>query len=123
MADGNVRVHPSFSGGQSVLLDRRVGLSRTSSRPAELDAGLAAESLHLNGALRAGTAAMAGLLGIPVVGKSILVSREALNAIGGIASATTSPRTTSSVGWSPKGYRVVLSGDEIETRRFTDSAT
>ena len=76
------------------------------------------ESLHLNGALRAGTAAMAGLLGIPcVVGKSILASREALNAIGGIEALRDHLAEDYLLGRlvSEAGYRVVLSGDEIET--------
>src|SRR5262249_53953651 len=76
------------------------------------------ESLHLNGALRSGTAAMAGLFGVPcVVGKSILVSREALNAIGGIDALRDHLAEDYLLGRlvSGAGFRVVLSGSEIGT--------
>jgi ceramide glucosyltransferase len=120
MADGNVRVHPEFLGRAiSFFLDRRVGLvSHLFQARGARTLGSRLESLHLNGALRAGTAAMAGLFGIPcVVGKSILVSREALNAIGGIEALRDHLAEDYLLGRlvSEAGYRVVLSGDEIET--------
>ncbi|HSS45477.1 MAG TPA: glycosyltransferase, partial [Thermoanaerobaculia bacterium] len=76
------------------------------------------ESLHLNGPLRAGTAAIARWLNLPcVVGKSILVSRAALNAIGGFAPLRDFLAEDFLIGRMVRsaGYRVVLSGDEIDT--------
>ena len=126
MADGNVRVHPEFlARAISFFVDRKVGLvSHLFRARGARTLGSRLESLHLNGALRAGTAAMAGLLGIPcVVGKSILVSREALNAIGGIEALRDHLAEDFLLGRlvSNAGYRVVLSGDEIETSEVSRS--
>ena len=126
MADGNVRVHPEFlARAISFFIDRRVGLvSHLFQARGARTLGSRLESLHLNGALRAGTAAMAALLGIPcVVGKSILVSREALNAIGGIEALRDHLAEDFLLGSlvSKAGYRVVLSGDEIETAELSRS--
>ena len=54
-------------------------------RPAPASLGSRVEALYLNGCLQPGTALVADVLGMPcVVGKSILVSRRALDTIGGI---------------------------------------
>ena len=126
MADGNVRVHPEFLGrAVSFFFDRRVGLvSHLFRASGARTLGSRIESLHLNGALRAGTAALAGLFGVPcVVGKSILVSREALNAIGGIEALRDHLAEDFLLGKlvSEAGFRVVLSGDEIETAEVSRS--
>jgi ceramide glucosyltransferase len=126
MADGNVRVHPEFlARAISFFFDRSVGLvSHLFQARGARTLGSRLESLHLNGALRAGTAAMAGLLGIPcVVGKSILVSREALSAIGGIDALRDHLAEDFLLGRlvSKAGFRVVLSGDEIETAEISRS--
>ncbi len=126
MADGNVRVHPEFlARAISFFASPSVGLvSHLFQARGARSLGSRLESLHLNGALRAGTAAMARLLGIPcVVGKSILVSREALNAIGGIEALRDHLAEDYLLGTlvSRAGYRVVLSADEIETAEVSRS--
>ncbi len=126
MADGNVRVRADFlARAISFFSDRSVGLvSHLFQARGARTLGSRLESLHLNGALRAGTAAMAGLLKAPcVVGKSILVSREALNAIGGIEALRDHLAEDYLLGKlvSKAGYRVVLSGDQIETAEVSRS--
>ncbi len=126
MADGNVRVHPEFlARAISFFSDRSVGLvSHLFRARGARTLGSRLESLHLNGALQAGTAALAGILRMPcVVGKSILVSREALNAIGGIEALRDHLAEDYLLGRmiSRAGYRVVLSGDEIETAEVSRS--
>ena len=126
MADGNVRVRPDFlARAISFFSDRSVGLvSHLFQARGARTLGSRLESLHLNGALRAGTAGMAGLLKVPcVVGKSILISREALNAIGGIEALRDHLAEDYLLGKlvSKAGYRVVLSGDEIETTEVSRS--
>lgn len=126
MADGNVRVHADFlARAISFFSDRSVGLvSHLFQSRGARTLGSRLESLHLNGALRAGTAAMARLLKVPcVVGKSILVSREALNAIGGIEALRDHLAEDYLLGKlvSKAGYRVMLSGDEIETTEVSRS--
>jgi len=126
MADGNVRVHREFLGrAVSFFADRSVGLvSHLFRARGARTLGSRLESLHLNGSLRAGTAAIARVLGIPcVVGKSILVSREALNAIGGIEALRDHLAEDYLLGRmvAKAGYRVVLSADEIETAEVSRS--
>jgi len=126
MADGNVRVHPEFlARAISFFSNRSVGLvSHLFRARGARTLGSRLESLHLNGALRAGTAAMARILRMPcVVGKSILVSREALNAIGGIEALRDHLAEDYLLGRmvAGAGYRVVLSGDEIETTEVSRS--
>jgi ceramide glucosyltransferase len=126
MADGNVRVHREFlARAISFFSDRSVGLvSHLFRARGARTLGSRLESLHSNGALRAGTAALAGILRMPcVVGKSILVSREALNAIGGIEALRDHLAEDYLLGKliAGAGYRVVLSGDEIETAEVSRS--
>jgi ceramide glucosyltransferase len=126
MADGNVRVHPEFlARAVSFFADRSVGLvSHLFRARGARTLGSRLESLHLNGALQAGTAALARILRMPcVVGKSILVSREALNAIGGIEALRDHLAEDYLLGRmiAGAGYRVVLSGDEIETAEVSRS--
>jgi ceramide glucosyltransferase len=126
MADGNVRVQPEFLGRAiSFFADPSVGLVSHLFRAAgSRTLGSRLESLHLNGALRAGTAAIARVCGIPcVVGKSILISREALNAIGGLEALRDHLAEDYLLGRmaAGAGYRVVLSADEIETAEVSRS--
>jgi ceramide glucosyltransferase len=126
MADGNVRVHPEFlARAISFFSDRSVGLvSHLFRARGARTLGSRLESLHLNGALAAGTAALARILRMPcVVGKSILVSREALYAIGGIEALRDHLAEDYLLGRmiARAGYRVVLSGDEIEAAEVSRS--
>lgn len=126
MADGNVLVHPEFLGrAVSFFADPSVGLvSHLFRAQGARTIGSRLESLHLNGALRAGTAALSGILGMPcVVGKSILLSREALNAISGIESLRDHLAEDYLLGTmvAKAGYRVVLSSDEIGTAEVSRS--
>jgi ceramide glucosyltransferase len=120
LSDGNVRVEPDFlrravgffaepSVGLVSHLFRAAGARTLASRM---------ESLHLNGCLQAGTAAIAHWLGMPcVVGKSILVSRSALNAIGGFAPLRDFLAEDFLLGKlvSRAGFRVILCAEEVET--------
>ncbi|MDQ6893245.1 MAG: glycosyltransferase [Acidobacteriota bacterium] len=87
LSDGNVRVRPEYLRAMvGHFSDPRVGLvsSPFSARGAVTMASRI-ESLYLNGFLQACTALLAGPLRQPcVVGKSILVTREALLSIGGL---------------------------------------
>jgi ceramide glucosyltransferase len=126
MADGNVRVHPEFLGRAiSFFANPSVGLvSHLFRARGALTLGSRLESLHLNGALRAGTAVLSGILRLPcVVGKSILISREALNAIGGIESLQNHLAEDYLLGKmvARAGFRVVLSADEIGTAEVSRS--
>lgn len=126
MADGNVRVHPEFlARAISFFADPSVGLvSHLFQARGARSLGSRLESLHLNGVLRAGTAAMARILGIPcVVGKSILLSREALNSVGGIEALRDHLAEDYLLGRmvAGAGYRVLLSSDEIETAEVSRS--
>jgi ceramide glucosyltransferase len=126
MADGNVRVHPEFlARAISFFANPCVGLvSHLFRARGARSIGSRLESLHLNGALRAGTAALSGILGRPcVVGKSILVSREVLNVIGGIESLWNHLAEDYLLGRmvARAGFRVVLSADEIETAEVSRS--
>src|SRR5262249_7965262 len=85
--DGDVRVRPDFLRRVvPEMADPSVGLVSClfrSIRAASFASRL--ESMYLDGVLRPATAAVAGVLGTPcVVGKSILISRAALIAIGGM---------------------------------------
>ena len=119
-SDGNVRVHPDFlARAVSHFADPRVGLVSHLFRAAGA-VGLASrvESLYLNGCLLPGTAAIAGILRMPcVVGKSILVSRTALEVVGGFPSLQNYLAEDYLIGREVRraGYRVVLSADVIDT--------
>src|SRR5262249_61110329 len=76
------------------------------------------EALYLNGCLLPGTAAIAGILKMPcVVGKSILVSRTALEVAGGFPALQNYLAEDYLIGREVRraGYRVVLSADVIDT--------
>ena len=126
MADGNVRVHPEvLTRAISFFANPSVGLvSHLFRARGARTIGSRLESLHLNGALHVGTATLSGILGLPcVVGKSILLSREALNAIGGIESLRDHLAEDYLLGRmvAKAGFRVVLSADEIETAEVSRS--
>src|SRR5262249_21915936 len=86
-SDGNVRVRPDFlRRAVSWFRSPRTGLV-SHLFLARGATGLASriETLYLNGCLQGGTALLSGALRMPcVVGKSILVSRQALDAVEGI---------------------------------------
>jgi ceramide glucosyltransferase len=126
LSDGNVFVRPDFLRlAVSWFADGRVGLVSHLFRAAGARSlGSRLESLHLNGVLQEGTAALTHLFQIPcVVGKSILLTREALDEIGGFAALGDYLAEDYLLGVLVKkaGFRVVLSADEIETTEFSKS--
>jgi ceramide glucosyltransferase len=119
-SDGNVRVRPDFlRRAMSFFSDSRVGLvSNLFAAAGAVTLGSRIESLHLNGFLQAGTAFLVEALGRTcVVGKSILMSREALNAIGGFAPLRDHLAEDFLLGERTRdaGYAVRLSADEVDT--------
>jgi ceramide glucosyltransferase len=119
-SDGNVRVEPGFlRRAVSFLADPSVGLVSHLFRAAgSVSLGSRLEALYMNGCLLPGTAALSGLLRIPcVVGKSILVWREALTAIGGIDVLRDYLAEDFLLGKKVRqaGYRVALSADVLDT--------
>jgi ceramide glucosyltransferase len=126
LSDGNVRVRRDFlARAVAPFEDARVGLvSHLFRGTGARSLGARLECLHLNGTLRAGTAAIAELTGSPcVVGKSILISRAALDDIGGFAAVRGYLAEDFLLGTmvSSAGYRVVLSGDELDTTEVSKS--
>ncbi len=119
-SDGNVRVRPDFL-ARAVSAFAEPGVGLVSSLFAATGAVTVAsriESLHLNGFLAAGTALLARTLRRPcVVGKSILMPREALDAIGGFARIRDFLAEDFLLGElvESAGYEVRLSADEVET--------
>jgi ceramide glucosyltransferase len=119
-SDGNVRVRPDFlRRAVSWFADPAVGLvSHLFRASGAVSLASRIESLYLNGCLQGGTALLAGLLRMPcVVGKSILVSRLALEAIGGIGVLREFLAEDFLMGLRVRraGYRVVLSADFLDT--------
>ncbi len=119
-SDGNVRVRPDFlRRAVSWFLDPRVGLVSHLFRGVGASSlGSRVESLYLNGCLMPGTAFIAAVLRRPcVVGKSILVSRQALDAIGGIGALRDYLAEDYVLGRQVRraGFRVVLSTDVLDT--------
>ena len=120
LSDGDVRVAPDFlRRAIAPLADPGVGLvshlfraTNAGSVPARL------EALYLDGVLRPATATLADLLRTPcVVGKSIVLSRAALHAIGGLAPLRNHLAEDFLLGRlvARAGYRVVLAREEIAT--------
>jgi ceramide glucosyltransferase len=119
-SDGNVRVRADFLGrAVSHFADRRVGLvSHLFAAAGAESVASRVEALYLNGCLLPGTAAIAGILKTPcVVGKSILVSRTALEVAGGFPALQHYLAEDYLIGREVRraGYRVVLSADVIDT--------
>lgn len=119
-SDGNVRVRPGFmKRAVSSFRDPRVGLVSNLFRASGARSlGSRVEALYLNGCLMPGTALVADVLGRPcVVGKSILVSRQALDTIGGIGALRDYLAEDFVLGREIRrsGYRVVLSSDVLDT--------
>ena len=119
-SDGDVRVRPDFLRRVvPEMSDPSVGLVSClfrSVRAASLASRL--EALYLDGILRPATAAVAGVLRMPcVVGKSILISRAALTAIGGMLPLRDHLAEDFLLGKLTEraGYRAVLSSEEIRT--------
>ncbi|MEO8431761.1 MAG: glycosyltransferase [Acidobacteriota bacterium] len=126
LADGNVRVRPDFlSRAVAPFGESRVGLvSNLFSAEGAATAASRIESLHLNGFLAAGTALLARTLRRPcVVGKSILMSREALESIGGFARLRDYLAEDFLLGELVRaaGYEVRLSADEVVTAEISRS--
>jgi ceramide glucosyltransferase len=127
LSDGNVRVRPDFlRRAVSWFSDSRVGLVSHLFRAAD-SVSLASrlEARYLNGCLQGGTALVAGILRIPcVVGKSILVSRSALDAIGGFRVLRDFLAEDFLLGREIRraSYRVVLSGDVLDTLEVRKTA-
>ena len=125
-SDGNVRVRPDFLGrAVSHFARSRVGLvSHLFLATGAVSLASRVESLFLNGCLQPGTAALAGLLRMPcVVGKSILVSRTALEVIGGFPALENFLAEDYLIGREVRraGYGVVLSADILETTEVRKS--
>ncbi len=119
-SDGNVRVRGDFlRRAVSWFRDPSVGLVSHLFRASGASSlGSRLEALYLNGCLLPGTALVADELGIPcVVGKSILVSRRALEAAGGIRSLRDYLAEDFVLGREVRraGFRVVLSADVLDT--------
>jgi ceramide glucosyltransferase len=119
-SDGNVRVRPDFLGrAVSHFGQSGVGLvSHLFLATGAISLASRVESLFLNGCLQPGTAALSGMLRMPcVVGKSILVSRTALEVIGGFPALENFLAEDYRIGREVRraGYRVVLSADVLET--------
>jgi ceramide glucosyltransferase len=120
LSDGNVRVEPGFlRRAIGFFADPTVGLvSHLFRASGARTFASRLESLHLNGCLQAGTAAVAHWLGMPcVVGKSILISRTSLNAIGGFTPLRDFLAEDFLLGRlvSRAGLRVILCAEEVET--------
>jgi ceramide glucosyltransferase len=120
LSDGNVRVEPDFlRRAIGFFADSSVGLVSHLFRASGAKTFASRlESLHLNGCLQAGTAAVTHWLGMPcVVGKSILISRTALNTIGGFAPLRDYLAEDFLLGRlvSRAGLKVVLCAEEVET--------
>lgn len=125
-SDGNVRVRPDFlSRAVSHFAQSGVGVvSHLFLASGAVTLASRVESLYLNGCLQPGTTALSGLLKLPcVVGKSILISRTALEAIGGFPSLENYLAEDYLIGRAVRqaGYGVVLSADVIETREVGKS--
>jgi ceramide glucosyltransferase len=126
MADGNVRVGPQFlSRAVGPFANGSVGLvSHLFSARGARTLASRLESLYLNGVLSPGTAALAELLRMPcVVGKSILISRDALNSIGGVAVLRDFLAEDFLMGKlvASAGYQVRLCADRVDTAEISRS--
>ena len=126
-SDGNVRVRADFlRHAIGPFRDPSVGLVSNLFRgmwPETLASRL--ECLYLNGALLPATAFLGRLLRQPcVVGKSILMSRTALDAIGGLAAVGDYLAEDYLLGLAVRkaGFRVVLSAHTIDTAETSKSA-
>ena len=127
-SDGNVRVREDFlRRAIAPFRDRSVGLVSNLFRGSWPETiGSRVECLYLNGTLQPGTAAIARLLKQPcVVGKSILISRDALEAIGGFGAVGEYLAEDYLFGIEVRkaGYRVVLSADTLDTTEIRKPAS
>lgn len=122
-SDGNVRVRPDFlRRAVGPFADPRVGLlSHLFRGSGARSFASRLECLHLNGVLQAGTAALSAAGQPCVVGKSILVTREALDAIGGLRAVGDHLAEDFMLGTLVRraGYRVCLSDDVIDTAEIS----
>ena len=125
-SDGNVRVRPDFlRRAIAPFRDPAVGLLSNLFRgtwPATVASRV--ECSYLNGALLPATAFLARLLRQPcVVGKSILMSRSALESIGGLEAVGNYLAEDYLLGVTVQkaGYRVVLSADVLDTAEVAKS--
>jgi len=119
-SDGDVRAAGDFlSRAVSAFSDPTVGLvSHLFCGSGTTSLGSRLEALYLEGVLGPGTVGITRILRKPcVVGKAILVSRRALNAIGGMTPLRDHLAEDFLLGRlvAGAGYRVVLSENEIQT--------
>jgi len=135
-SDGNVRVRPDFLRRAVSWFSPAQNAGRAVRPPAGLVShlflargatGIASriETLYLNGCLQGGTALLSGALRIPcVVGKSILVSRRALDAVEGIEALRGHLAEDFLLGRSVRraGFSVALSADFVDTSEVKKSA-
>jgi ceramide glucosyltransferase len=136
-SDGNVRVRPDFlRRAVSWFANPSPARNRGPFRPVGLVShlflargatGIASrvETLYLNGCLQGGTALLSEALQMPcVVGKSILVSRSALDAVEGIEALRAHLAEDYLLGRSVRkaGFHVALSGDFLDTSEVHKSA-
>jgi len=125
-----MRISVSSSPGASTVSNRprkksAAAISRPPAGPRATSVASRIESLFLNGCLLPGTAAIAGILRMPcVVGKSILVSRTALEVAGGFPALQNYLAEDYLIGREVRraGYRVVLSADIIDTLEVNKTA-
>ncbi len=128
-SDGNVRVRPDFLRRAVSWFERPATPAAGEPRSVGLVShlflargatGIASriETLYLNGCLQGGTALLSGALRMPcVVGKSILVSRRALDAVEGIEALRGHLAEDFLLGRSVRraGLGVALSADFVDT--------
>jgi ceramide glucosyltransferase len=126
-SDGNVRVRPDFL-RRAVSWFKRPSVGLVSHLFLARGAtGVASriETLYLNGCLQGGTALVSGTLRIPcVVGKSILVSRRALDAVEGIEALRGHLAEDFLLGKAVRkaGFTVALSADFVDTSEVSKRA-
>jgi ceramide glucosyltransferase len=135
-SDGNVRVRPDFL-RRAVSWFARPNPARHAGEPGEIGLvshlflargakGIASriETMYLNGCLQGGTALVRRVLRMPcVVGKSILVSRPALDAVEGIEALRGHLAEDFLLGRSVRkaGFGVALSADFVDTSEVRKS--
>ena len=123
ISDSNVRVRPSYLRETACYLaDRGVGLvSNLFTGVGEVHPGAAMENLHLNGFIAAGVASAAVLRATCVVGKSMLLPVNVLQAIGGFAAVRNVLAEDQVIGMRVRqaGYSIRLSHHVVENVNST----
>lgn len=118
ISDSNVRARPSYLRETACFLaDRSVGLvTNIFAGVEETGPGGALENLQLNGFIAGGIACAKVTNQTCVVGKSMLMTRRALDAIGGFAAVRNLLAEDQVIGMKVRraGYRIVLSPHIID---------